>query len=105
MKEKAEEMLKEMVPKYFREDSELQVILEEKKEKAKEILMESYNEVDAGNIIRKIESTLYLDKGKNERGDIIDMGGKVYFFPTIQMPCLDYRVDENFYEKFLEYNT
>lgn len=64
--------------------------MQERKDKAKEMLIfivlklnrlkESFSEVDVAVIVRKIEQTLYQDR---ERGELVDLGGKVYIFPTV----------------------
>ncbi|KRX07518.1 hypothetical protein PPERSA_11067 [Pseudocohnilembus persalinus] len=103
-KQTISEKLDQIVPKYFKEDKELQIELEEKKDQAKQVLEQSYNEVEVGNIVRRIDQALYKDD-KNKKGDLIDMGGKVYVFPTIQIPYLDFRQDEEFITEFLKENV
>ena len=62
--------------------------MQERKDRAKEILKESFSEVDVAAIVRKIESTLYQER---ERGELVDQGGKVYIFPTVFIYIYDFR--------------
>ncbi len=44
--------------------------------------MDSFSEGDVANIVRRIESALYREDEENY--DLVDLGGKVYVFPSVK---------------------
>ena len=43
-------------------------------------LENSFSAGDVGNIIRRIQDSLYKEE---ETGELVNLGGKVYIFPTV----------------------
>ncbi|KAL4456970.1 hypothetical protein ABPG74_014608 [Tetrahymena malaccensis] len=87
---------------YFQENKQISLELSEKKEKATQLLQNSFNEVEIHQIMRKLEDTLFYED-KRKGGELAELGGPVYFFPTIQLSAINHIQDEQFFLEFLDY--